>query len=116
LRQLGLVLFLAAIGTRSGYAFVNTLIQGGGLPIFVAGIVITSTAALGTLWIGYKLMKVPLGVLIGMLSGLQTQPAVLGFSLERTRNDLPNVGYAIVYPVAMLSKILVAQLLVSLLL
>lgn len=116
LRQVGLVLFLAAIGTRSGYAFVTTLIQGNGALIFAAGTLVTAAAALATLWIGHKLMKVPMGLLIGMLAGLQTQPAVLGFSLEQSRNDLPNIGYATVYPTAMVVKILVAQLLLTLLL
>ncbi len=116
LRQVGLVLFLAAIGTRSGYAFVTTLIQGNGALIFAAGTLVTAAAALATLWIGHKLMKIPMGLLIGMLAGLQTQPAVLGFSLEQSRNDLPNIGYATVYPTAMVVKILVAQLLLTLLL
>ena len=116
LRQIGLVLFLAGIGTRAGFAFVNTLTQGGGLAIFVAGAIITSVAAIGTLWIGHRLMRIPLGLLIGMLSGLQTQPAVLGFSLEQTRNDLPNIGYATVYPLAMVVKILVAQVVLTVLL
>ena len=48
-----------------------------------------------------------------MLSGLQTQPAVLGYSLEQTKNDLPNIGYATVYPVAMIAKILLAQLILA---
>jgi putative transport protein len=115
LRQLGLVLFLASIGTRSGYAFVSTLSNGNGAFIFAAGALITTVAAVGTLWIGYKLMKIPMGLLTGILAGLQTQPAVLGFSLEQTRNELPNIGYAMVYPMAMITKILVAQLLLSLL-
>ncbi len=51
-----------------------------------------------------------------MLAGLQTQPAVLGFALEQTGNDLPNVGYATVYPVATIAKILFAQVLLTLLL
>ncbi|HEX2987987.1 MAG TPA: transporter, partial [Chloroflexota bacterium] len=83
--------------------------------IFAAGALITTTVAVGTLWIGYKLMKIPMGLLTGMLAGLQTQPAVLGFSLEQTRNELPNIGYAMVYPMAMIAKILLAQLLLSLL-
>jgi putative transport protein len=57
-----------------------------------------------------------MSLLIGMLAGLQTQPAVLGFALEQTHNDLPNVGYATVYPVATITKILMAQLLITLLL
>jgi putative transport protein len=116
LRQIGLILFLAGVGTRAGYAFVNTLTQGNGLFILLGGAVITLTAALTTLWIGYKLLKIPMSLLIGTLAGLQTQPAVLGFALEQTDNDLPNIGYATVYPVAMISKILLAQLLLALLL
>ena len=116
LRQVGLVLFLAGIGTRSGYAFVTTLSQGGGLAIFAAGVVIITVVAVSTLWVGHRLMKVPLGLLVGMLAGLQTQPAVLGFSLEQTKNELPNIGYAMVYPVAMIAKILLAQLILTLLL
>ncbi len=116
LRQVGLVLFLAGIGTRSGNAFVTTLTQGNGIWIFLAGAIVTTATALGTLWIGYRLLQIPMGLLAGMLAGLQTQPAVLGFSLEQTRNELPNIGYATVYPLAMISKILVAQLVLTLLL
>jgi putative transport protein len=65
--------------------------------------------------IGYKVLKVPMGLLTGMLAGLQTQPAVLGFALEQAGNDLPNIGYAEVYPIATIAKILIAQLLLTLL-
>ncbi len=116
LRQLGLVLFLAGVGTRAGYPFASTFTKGGGIYLLLAGAVITCTVALVTLWIGHKLLKIPMGLLIGMLAGIQTQPAVLGFALEQTGNDLPNIGYASVYPVAIISKIVLAQLLLSLLL
>jgi len=115
LRQFGLILFLAGIGTRAGYTFVTTLTQGNGVSIFVAGAVITVVAALTTLWVGYRLLNIPMSLLIGMLAGLQTQPAVLGFALEQTRDDLPNIGYASVYPIATIAKILFAQLLLTLL-
>ncbi|MBZ0291513.1 MAG: transporter [Anaerolineae bacterium] len=112
LRQVGLILFLAGVGTRSGYAFVTTLTQGQGAAIFLAGASITFSVALATLWVGHQFLKIPMGLLIGMLSGLQTQPAVLGFALEQADNELPNIGYAAVYPTATIAKILVAQLLV----
>ncbi|GAB4120070.1 MAG: aspartate:alanine exchanger family transporter [Roseiflexaceae bacterium] len=115
LRQVGLVLFLAGVGTRSGYAFASTFMQNGGALVFATGAAITCLTALLTLWIGYKLLKIPMSLLIGMLSGLQTQPAVLAYSLEQTGNDLPNIGYATVYPLAMMAKILIAQLIVGLL-
>ncbi len=112
LRQVGLILFLAGVGTRSGYAFVNTLTQGNGLAIFVGGALLTFIIAFSTLWIGHKVLKIPMSLLIGMLSGLQTQPAVLGFALEQADSDLPNIGYAAVYPTATILKIILAQLLI----
>jgi putative transport protein len=115
LRQIGLILFLAGIGTQAGYGFITTFTQEGGLLLFGIGIVITSTVAITMLWIGYRLLKIPMSLLIGMLAGLQTQSAVLGFALEQSRNELPTVGYASVYPVATITKILLAQLLLTLL-
>lgn len=114
LRQIGLVLFLAGVGTKAGYGFFHTMTHGGGFHIFFAGAAITFITALLTLFIGYKLLNIPFCVLTGMLAGLQTQPAVLGFALEQSKNDLPNVGYSSVYPTATILKILLAQaLLVS---
>lgn len=75
------------------------------------GTLITVGVALLTLWIGYRWLRIPLGVLGGVLAGLQTQPAVLAFALEKTNNDQPNLGYATVYPFAMLLKIFLVQLL-----
>ncbi|HSF43119.1 MAG TPA: hypothetical protein VLT87_25190, partial [Thermoanaerobaculia bacterium] len=46
--------------------------------------------------------------------GLQTQPAVLAYAGEQAKNDLPAIGYATVYPVATIGKILLAQLLLRL--
>lgn len=115
LRQIGLVFFLAGIGTRAGYSFVSTFTKGGGVAIFAAGAVITCVTALVTLWIGHRLLKIPMSLLIGMVAGMQTQPAVLGYALEQTGNDLPNIGYASVYPVATIGKILAVQLLLLLL-
>jgi putative transport protein len=40
---------------------------------------------------------------------------VLGFALEQTGNDLPNLGYASVYPLATIAKIVLAQVLLALL-
>lgn len=115
LRQIGLVLFLAGIGTRAGYSFFTTLLQGEGLAIFAIGAAITSIAAFLTLWIGYRLLHIPMNILVGLLAGLQTQTAVVGYALEQTRNDLPNVGFASVYPIATITKILYVQLLLLLL-
>jgi putative transport protein len=115
LRQLGLVLFFAGVGTRAGYAFFDTLAGGGGLALFLAGAVVTGLTALTTLWIGYKVLKIPMATLIGMVAGLHTQPAVLSFALQQTENELPNLGYATIFPMATIAKIILAQLLLLLL-
>jgi putative transport protein len=113
LRQVGLILFLAGVGTRSGYDFAATFQQGGGLALFAAGAGLTFGVAALTLWVGYKVLRIPLGLLAGILAGLQTQPAALGFALEQTQNDLPNLGYASVYPLATIAKIVLAQVILS---
>jgi putative transport protein len=111
LRQIGLTFLLAGIGIRSGYTFFTNFAASGGLQVFFGGLFITSTIALLTLIIGYKVLKIPFGLLTGMLAGLGTQPATLGFGLQQADNELPNLGYALAFPVATITKVIVAQLL-----
>jgi putative transport protein len=113
LRQLGLIFFLAGVGTRAGGAFFETVRQAQGLGLLAAGALVTSSVAVVTLGIGYRRLGLPMGVLTGLLAGVQTQPAVLAFAQEQSRDDLPGVGYASVYPVAMVVKIVLAQMLLA---
>lgn len=115
LRQIGLSLLLAGIGIRSGYTFLTNFTASGGLQVFFAGALITTAVAFLTLWIGYKVLRVPFGMLTGMLAGLGTQPAALGFGLQQADNELPNLGYALAFPVATITKVIVAQLLLAVL-
>lgn len=111
LRQIGLILLLAGIGIRSGYTFFTNFAASGGFQVFIAGAIITFSIAILTLIIGYKVLKIPFGMLTGILAGLGTQPATLGFGLQQADNELPNLGYALVFPVATITKVIVAQLL-----
>lgn len=114
LRQLGLTLFLAGVGSRAGYAFVSTVGGGAGVTLVLAGMAITCATAILALWVGYRLLHIPMGFLIGMVAGLHTQPAALGFALERTGDESPNLGYAAIFPIATIAKIVIAQLLLAL--
>jgi putative transport protein len=114
LRQIGLVLFLAGIGTRAGPGFLQTFAGGGGAVLFAAGAGITFTTAFVALWAAHKLLKIPLSLAIGMVAGIHTQPAVLGFAEQQTKNEIPHLGYAAVYPVATIAKILLVQVLIAL--
>ena len=64
-----------------------------------------------TLFVGYKLFKIPFNLLTGMLSGIHTQPAVLGFAAQQSEDELPHAGYALLFPIATIGKILLAQML-----
>ncbi|HET7541247.1 MAG TPA: TrkA C-terminal domain-containing protein [Polyangiaceae bacterium] len=110
LRQFGLVLFLAGAGLQAGAVLNGALAQGVVLKMLGAGAVISLSTGLLTVVLGHGLMRIPLSVVVGMLAGIQTQPAVLAYALEKTGHDRPNVGYASVFPIAMITKILLAQL------
>jgi len=112
-RQMGLVLFFAGVGTKAGYAFFETLARPSGAMLLGAGALITCATALVALWVGHRLLKIPMSLLTGMLAGLQTQPAVLSYAGEQTGNDLPNIGYATVFPTATVLKILLAQVILA---
>jgi putative transport protein len=114
LRQVGLILFLAGIGTRAGAGFGPTIASPAGIAFFAAGAIITFATASAALLVGHRLLRVPMPVLTGMVAGIHTQPAVLGWATEQTRSDAPNLGYAAVYPVATLAKILLVQVVLAL--
>jgi putative transport protein len=113
IRQLGLVLFFAGVGTRAGYAFFETVTRPEGLLLFAAGAGITIGTALLALWIGHRRLGMPMSLLTGTVAALHTQPAVLTYAVEQTANDTPNLGYATVFPTATVLKILFAQLLLA---
>lgn len=116
IRQLGLVLFLAGVGTRSGYAFRETMTHSDqGLTFFLLGAAITISAAFFFLFVGHRFLKIPFPRLAGMLAGLQTQPAVLAFVNEQAKGEQPNIGYSSVFPIATLTKIIFVQILLTLL-
>jgi putative transport protein len=112
LRQIGLVLFLAAIGTKAGQGVTATL-HAGGLKFIAAGALLTTFAAMLVLIVGYKFFKLPMSAVLGVLSGMQTQPACLAYANQQAPNEMPNIWYATVYPASMVAKIILAQILIS---
>jgi putative transport protein len=115
LRQVGLVFFLAAIGTKAGPGFGETF-RTGGWGLIAAGALITSLVAVAAILAGYKLLKLPMSAVMGVVSGMHTQPACLAYANQQAANELPNVWYAAVYPASMIAKIILAQIIVSFLL
>ncbi len=113
LRQLGLVLFLAGVGTRSGHAFVSTLQSSDALTLLAGGFAITMSAALVAVLVG-RALGVPAERLSGVVAAAHTQPAALAFAVEKAGSESPNAGYASAFPISTIAKILAAQLLLEL--
>jgi putative transport protein len=111
LRQIGLLLFMAGAGVKAGYSFAHTL-RASGPEIITAGALITFSAALMAIIIGHKLLKIPFDSVMGMVSGIHTEPASLNYAAQVSGSDRPNIAYTTVYPIAMIGKIVLAQLLV----
>lgn len=111
LQQIGLIFLLSAIGVRSGQAFVQS-ISLEGINIFLAGTTISLITAFSILFVGYKIVKMPFSLLMGMVAN---QPAILYFAMSRSNNNIPAYGYAMIFPIALICKILIAQVLFILL-
>jgi putative transport protein len=112
LRQFGLILLLAAIGVRSGSAFLEALSTGSGWLILVIGLVIIVSAMVVSLVLGYRLLRIPYSLLIGMLA---PQPAVLDYAQEQAGNPLPGVGFTLMFPLAIIINVILAQVMLIIL-
>ena len=112
LSEFGLLVFLAQAGTNAGGQIAQAFTGGQWWKILVLGVIVTTIMGAGLYVVMRWLFKMGGTQLAGFLGGSQTQPAVLAFANSRTNAD-PRValGYALIYPVAMIGKILTAQIL-----
>ncbi|WP_420628664.1 aspartate:alanine exchanger family transporter [Candidatus Leptofilum sp.] len=108
LRQFGLILLLAAVGVRSGTAFLNAFSSGAGWLIFGLGFGLIVMITLLALWLGHKLLRIPFSLLLGMIS---PQPAVLDYAEDQAQNPLPGIGYTLMFPFAIIINVILAQVL-----
>jgi putative transport protein len=108
LRQIGLMLMLAAIGINSGATFLSTMLGPVGPIMFLSGAVVSILGGMLILWVGYKLLRIPFILLMGMIS---YHPANLDFANNQAGNKIPTYGYALVYPLLLIGKIIFVQVL-----
>lgn len=108
LRQFGLILLLAAIGVRSGSAFLEAFSSGAGWLILGIGFVIIVLVTVISLLLGYKMLRIPYSLLIGMVS---PQPAVLDYAEDQAKNPLPAIAYTLMFPLAIIINVILAQIL-----
>lgn len=112
LRQVGLTLFLAAVGLSVGDGFVST-IMGGGYMWVLYGFLITVVPLVLIGFLAYKVMKINYFKVVGLLIGAMTGAPALGYAQSLSdKNDQASVCYATVYPLTMFLRVMVGQLLI----
>jgi putative transport protein len=110
-----MITFLAYAGTRAGQQIASAISSDVGWKAAVVGLAMTSTVAVLLLVLGRRVNRLGGTEHAGVVGGGATQPAILAFANERTKFDTRvGLGYVLVYPAAMVSKILIAQVLAGL--
>lgn len=112
LREVGIVLFLAGVGIRSGGRFVETVMDGQGLRWMLSGALITVVPLMAVALVARIVWKLNYASLCGLLAGSMTDPPALAFATAIVGSDAPIVSYATVYPLVMVLRVLAAQVMV----
>ncbi|HDT4162908.1 TPA: putative transporter [Enterobacter hormaechei subsp. steigerwaltii] len=112
LRELGIVLFLAVVGLKSGGDFVDTLVNGEGMSWVGFGIFITAIPLITVGLLARIFAKMNYLTLCGMLAGSMTDPPALAFANNlHATSGAAALSYATVYPLVMFLRIITPQLL-----
>lgn len=115
LREVGISLFLACVGLNAGDRFVGALMDGTGFHWMAVGACITFFPLLTGALLGRLLLGFNYPTLCGLLAGSMTNPPALAFATQTLDSDAPASVYASIYPLTMILRILMGQLLVLLL-
>ncbi len=108
LRKLGLLMFLATVGTHSGAHIVEAFATYG-WTLFYTGATITVVPLIISILFGRYILKVNFALLLGVIAGSMTSTPGLAAIDSKTKTEAPALGYATVYPVALVLMIIVSQ-------
>ena len=111
IREMGIALFLPAVGLGAGGNFVSSILSGGYWWILY-GALITIIPVLTVGLLARLAFRLNFYQICGLLSGGMTDPAVLAFAQGAYGTDHASVNYATVYPLTMFLRVLMAQLLI----
>lgn len=111
LREIGISIFLAAVGLGAGENFVSSIVNGGYWWILYGALITLIPTALIAI-LGRVIFKLNFYQICGLVSGGCTNPPVLAFAQNAYGTDYTSVSYATVYPLAMFMRVLMAQILI----
>jgi putative transport protein len=115
LAEYGLLVFLAYAGTKAGSVIIDAISSGAIVYLLLLGTLMSLIAVAGVYLVVRHVFRTGGTRLSGVIGGAQTNPALLGFANLRTGYDVRvALGYSLVYPAAMVVKILIAQVMVEL--
>ncbi|MGZ5021233.1 MAG: putative transporter [Chthoniobacterales bacterium] len=110
-REFGIALFFAAVGLSAGAKFFATVFSATGLGWLLAGACVTVVPLVLIGVFARVVLKLNFMDLSGLIAGSMTDPPALAFASNVAGSDAPTVGYATVYPLTTLLRILSAQIL-----
>jgi putative transport protein len=116
LREIGIVLFLACVGLKSGSQFFEYLLDGRGIWLMFLGAVMTFLPLLATALVARLVARMPIPDTCGLLAGAMTDPPALAYAQQVHEGNATALAYATVYPLTMILRILSVQLMALLLL
>lgn len=112
LREIGIVLFLAVVGLKSGGHFLETLLSSDGAEWILYGAIITFFPLIITGLIARIYGKMNYLSVCGLLAGSMTDPPALAFANDiKEGNGAAALSYATVYPLVMFLRIMLPQIL-----
>lgn len=112
LRGIGLSLFLACLGLDAGAGFLDTIMRADGLIWIAEGALITMIPVLAFAPVAMRMCHLDFGSACGMLSGAMANPMALNYANDTLPGDNASVAYATVYPMTMVVRVIIAQILV----
>ncbi|MEO5959619.1 MAG: putative transporter, partial [Opitutaceae bacterium] len=112
LREIGIALFLACVGLKSGDSFVGILRDGDGLRWMLCGAVVTVVPLLLVGALARAFWKLNYIRICGLLAGSMTDPPALAFATSLSGSEDVALSYVTVYPLTMILRVFCAQLLV----
>ncbi len=112
LRELGICLFLAAVGIGAGKGFADTVFNYQGMWWVIWGFIITFVPLMVVGCIARGVYKINYLTIMGMMSGGYTDPPALAYANNSTGSDAPAVAYSTVYPLTMFMRVVAAQALI----
>lgn len=111
MREIGICMFMAAVGLGAGVGFVDTVL-GGGYWWVLYGFLITFLPCVLIGILARVVFNRSYFTIAGMISGAMTDPPALAYSNSICGNDQASVAYSTVYPLSMFLRVLMAQILV----